>query len=47
MWNGWGDARLHLQDEILTRWQDKMAEPRYLHAYPGLFDDLGYSSSSE
>lgn len=47
MWNGWGDARLHLQDEILTRWQDEMAEPRYLHAYPGLFDDIGYSSSSE
>ncbi len=41
-WEGWGIGQIEVNDEILSRYQAEMENPRYVHASEGLHASLGY-----
>jgi hypothetical protein len=41
-WAGWGNGQIEDNEDILSRYQAQLEDPRYLHAAEGLQELLGY-----
>jgi hypothetical protein len=42
---GWEDSRVHAYPELRALWEREVADPRYLHASPDLYAQLGFAEA--